>query len=118
MKERVTMESKYTVAEGIKAGIRSCIDYEKGNKKAARKVVIKIKPVQKYTAAEIKAVRDKTNLTQQLFSNVLGVSVRTVEAWERGVNQPNGSARRILEMLEANPAIADKFTVVEAGIKR
>jgi putative transcriptional regulator len=108
------MEPKYTVSEGIKAGILSCIEFENGNKKVARKVNIKVKPVQKYTAEEVKVIRNKTNLTQQLFGLVMGVSVRTVEAWERGVNQPNGSASRMLEMIEANPAIANEFATVES----
>ena len=107
------MKNKYTISEGIKAGILSSLAYENGDKKAARKVTVKIKPVQKFTAEQVKAVRGKTNLTQQLFGRVIGVSVRTVEAWESGVNQPNGSASRILEMIEENPAIVKEFAVIE-----
>ncbi len=55
------MELKYTVAEGIKAGVLSCIDYQNGNKKAARKVVVKVKPVQKHTTD--KSRRRATKLT-------------------------------------------------------
>lgn len=107
------MKANYKVSEGIKAGILSAIEYENGNKNAARKVTVKIKPVQKFTAEQVKALRGKTNLTQLLFGRVLGVSVRTIEAWESGVNQPNGSASRILEMIKENPAIVKEFAVIE-----
>lgn len=105
---------KLSVAEGIKQGLLQCLAYERGDKSAAREVVVKYMPVQKYSAAEIKAVREKARLTQFLFANALGVSVRTVEAWESGVNTPSGPASRLLDLIDAEPSIVHRFSMVTA----
>lgn len=78
--------------------LQQAIDYKHGNKKAARSVVRAIH-VPEYNAADVVAVRRKLNLTQQGLANVVGVSPRTVEAWEAGRNQPSGSARHMLYLL-------------------
>ncbi len=35
-----------------------------------------------------------------LFAQYLGVSPKTVEAWEAGKNKPSGSSSRLLELLD------------------
>ena len=39
-------------------------------------------------------------MSQRLFASYLGVSVKTVEAWENGTNHPSGSAKRLISLLE------------------
>jgi len=39
-------------------------------------------------------------MTQVLFANYMGVSLKTVEAWEKGTNRPTGTACRLISMLE------------------
>ena len=39
-------------------------------------------------------------MTQHVFADFLGVSVKTVEAWERGRNHPTGPACRLIKILE------------------
>lgn len=84
--------------ELLTESLQQAIDYKQGNKKAARSTVLAI-DVQDYNAADVVAVRRKLNLTQQGLANVVGVSTRTVEAWEAGRNKPNGSARHLLYLL-------------------
>lgn len=45
---------------------------------------------------------------QKSFAGYLGVSEKTVEAWEAGVNHPSGAASRILSMMEMD----SDFTVI------
>ena len=78
--------------------LQQAIAYKRGNKKAARSVTRTIN-VPEYKAADVVAVRRKLNLTQRGLANAVGVSPRTVEAWEAGANQPNGSARHMLYLL-------------------
>lgn len=33
----------------------------------------------------------------------MGVSVKTVQAWESGRNKPNGSSARLLQILQVSP---------------
>lgn len=78
--------------------LNQAIDYKKGNRKAARRVV-RVIEVPEFTPADVLAVRSKLQLTQKGLAAVVGVSPRTVEAWEAGTNQPNGSARNLLYLL-------------------
>jgi len=50
-------------------------------------------------------------LSQSLFSSVLGVSVKTVEAWESGRNIPRGTAQRMLALIDKEPEIIRKHII-------
>ncbi|MBQ6128492.1 MAG: helix-turn-helix domain-containing protein, partial [Lachnospiraceae bacterium] len=68
-----------------------------------------IKPIKKYDSDGIKRIRKSLNLTQALFAGVLGVSPKTVEAWESGRNIPMGPASRVLDLLAEDKELADRF---------
>ena len=46
-----------------------------------------------------------------LFSEFMGVSVKTVEAWESGRNIPMGPASRVLDLLSEDKTVADRFVM-------
>lgn len=102
-----------TVFEEIKAGLEQAIEYERGNLKA-RTTVISIEPLAHYTAEDIKRIRMSTDLTQRMFASFMGVSVKTVEAWESGRNRPEGPACRILAMIEKNPQFPRMSGIISA----
>jgi putative transcriptional regulator len=43
----------------------------------------------------------------------MGVSEKTVEAWEAGVNHPSGAASRILSMMELDNNLTKKYPFVQ-----
>ena len=86
--------------EDLKEGLQEAIDFEKGKGKAKTTTYI-IDPVRSYSNVEIKAVRNKAGMTQAVFANYLGVSKKTVEAWELGRTHPTGPANRLIEMLDS-----------------
>ena len=90
------------IFDDIKLGLEQAIDYEKGNLKA-KKTTMTIQPLESFSSKEIKAIRAETGMTQALFAQYLGVSVKTVEAWEAGRNQPEGAARRMLALTRRDP---------------
>lgn len=49
------------------------------------------------------AARHKVGLSQKEFAEVMGVSVRTLQAWERGVRKPSGSAVTLLKIAAQQP---------------
>ena len=59
-----------------------------------------ISPVTKYSNKEIKAIRNKAGMTQTVFADYMGVSKKTVEAWELGRTHPTGPAYRLLNILD------------------
>jgi len=49
------------------------------------------------------AVRRKLGLTQAQFAALIGTSVRTLQNWEQGHRQPEGTARALLRVAEKHP---------------
>jgi len=88
-----------TVFESIIKGLNEAIESERGNLKLTRRLV-HIEEVPVYTSENIKSFRNKLNLSRNVFAELLGVSQKTVEAWEAGTNVPNRSTRRLLQILD------------------
>ena len=84
----------------IMAGLTESLEYAKGNTSKARKVSISIAELPTFHDKEIKKIREDLNLSQKNFAFVLGVSPKTVEAWESGRNIPQGTAQRFLQILQ------------------
>ncbi|MBQ1985679.1 MAG: helix-turn-helix domain-containing protein, partial [Clostridia bacterium] len=91
-----------SVFNEIKAGLNEAIEFEKGNLKANTRT-LSVTPIEVFTASEIKDIRNTAGMTQALFAKYLGVSLKTVEAWEAGRNQPSGAACRMLAITKRDP---------------
>lgn len=62
-----------------------------------------VRQPKRYTAAQIKKIRQKTSLSQPVFASILGVSVNAYRNWEQGRNTPSMIACRFLEIIEDDP---------------
>lgn len=98
--------------DDIKTGLNQAIAFEQGKEKG-KITVLSIHPVDRFSAEEIKQIRMDTGMTQALFAEYMGVSVKTVEAWESGRNHPEGTACRLLSMTRNDPMFPVKSGVVE-----
>jgi putative transcriptional regulator len=96
------------VYESITQGLTEAVDYQQ-EKITARKTKLIIKPVSTFNNSDIKRIRQKTGLSQVMFAGSLGVSPKTVEAWENGRNKPEGTARRLLEVVQDDPGFLSRF---------
>lgn len=99
------------VYDGIMQGLEEAVAYSEGKGKA-RSNTMTVSPVPDFEAKEIKSIRNELGMTQVLFAGFMGVSAKTVEAWEAGRNMPNGPARRILSMLKTDPTLPQKFNII------
>ena len=63
---------------------------------------VSIKPLEPKDSTELKKIREKYHLSQGAFAEILGVSRKTIEAWEHG-GVASKPACRILQLLEMNP---------------
>lgn len=97
--------------ESIMEGLNEALEDSK-NPTLPRKTVT-IEPLKNYKPAEIKSIRLSTGMTQKLFANYMGVSYKTIEAWESGTNNPNGSAKRLLTMMEMNTNLTKEYPFVK-----
>ncbi len=102
--------SKYY--EDLVASIEEAIIDARSSEEGLKRRIVTVMPVKLYKAEEIKEIRKKTGLSQKLFASYLGVSNKTVEAWESGVNQPSGAASRILHMMEMDRNLIEEFPFV------
>ncbi|MCP4219220.1 MAG: helix-turn-helix domain-containing protein, partial [bacterium] len=54
----------------------------------------------------------RLGLSQATFARVIGVSKKTVEAWESGRNDPQGPAQRILMFLEKDSSFLERYQLI------
>jgi hypothetical protein len=98
--------------DDLKQGLEEAIAYEKGSGKARVKTYM-IMPVKEYTNKEIREIRMKAGMTQSVFAAYMGVSKKTVEAWECGRTHPTGPVFRLLDVLTAEDLDQTEFVIVK-----
>ncbi|MBP3267794.1 MAG: helix-turn-helix domain-containing protein [Ruminococcus sp.] len=101
-----------TLFDDLQEGLLQAIDYAKGTG-TAKVVTYKIDPVTDLNNEQIRQIRIKAQMTQNVFADYLGVSVKTVEAWERGRTHPTGPACRLMMMLSNDQLQSLPFISVE-----
>jgi len=73
-----------------------------------------VHPVKEYQPHEIKALREKHHYTQSFFGEYLGVSLKTIQSWEAGINKPTGTTLRLFQVMEQEPRVLDKYILADA----
>jgi len=94
--------------DDLKQGLEEAISYEQGNGKAKVKRY-HIIPVTEYSNSKIREIRLDAGMTQTVFASYMGVSQKTVEAWEGGRSHPNGPACRLLSILDKEKSYTPAF---------
>lgn len=98
--------------DDLKQGLEEAIAYEKGVGEATTRTYT-IRPVREYTGKEIRDIRMKAGMTQKVFASYMGVSPKTVEAWEHGTTHPTGPVFRLLELLDSKEIDDVRYVVAE-----
>ena len=101
-----------TLFDDLQEGLLQAIDYANGEG-PAHVVTYKIDPVAKLDKDQIRAIRKNAQMTQHVFADYLGVSVKTVEAWECGRTHPTGPAYRLMSFLENGQIQTLPFVSIE-----
>jgi putative transcriptional regulator len=52
---------------------------------------------------DVKAIREKTGLSQAQFAQQFALNRRTLQQWEQGKAAPDGAVRAYLTVIERNP---------------
>ena len=89
---------------GIMEGLNEALACEKGKASAetfSRK--------QSLPEVSVLKVRTSLSMTQKAFAEVLGVSCRTVEAWECGKNTPSPTAKKLIYLIQEDHSLVDKL---------
>lgn len=69
-------------------------------------------PMAEVSAEEVKAVREKLNLSQSVFALRLRTKIKTLQNWEQGRARPNAQASLLIKMLERYPDTAQRLEAV------
>ncbi len=86
----------------IISGLNDAIVYTKGDKKRGVETVFNVPDI------DVKMVRENTGLTQDAFSNLFAIKIRTLRDWEQGRRKPTPPARILLAIIYLNPQIVKK----------
>lgn len=57
----------------------------------------------------VKELRKKLKMSQSIFATTLGVTKKTIEKWEQGVNPIKGCSARLLYLIYRNPDIIEQL---------
>ncbi|MEZ3460998.1 MAG: helix-turn-helix domain-containing protein [Lachnospiraceae bacterium] len=102
-----------SVYESIITGLNEAIEDAKSEEKKLVRRRLDITPVKEYQADEVRRIRNSTGMSQKTFASYIGVSDKTVEAWEAGTNHPSGAASRLLSMMEMDKNLIEEFPFVK-----
>ena len=101
------------LGENLLEAMNQALDHAKGEVvEGVRTRKVTITPVPHYKGEKIKSIRNKLHLSQKAFAFALGVSNKTVEAWESGKNEPAGSAQRLIDMLMIDDRLLEKYNII------
>lgn len=89
---------------GIMSGLEEALAYEKGTAKAD--TIARKRSLPDVNVAE---ERMRLNMTQKGFAKILGVSKRTVEAWESGKSNPSPTARNLIYLISQDHSLVLKL---------
>lgn len=87
----------------LKSSLNEAIQYHKGKKNLKTLDLVIPDPPNPMRAKDIVKLRASLKMSQSIFSEILNVSVKTVQAWEAGRRQPAQSALRLLEIIRDHP---------------
>lgn len=90
--------------DGIMDGLNEALAYTKG--KATADTFARKRSLPVVNVAEI---RSALSMTQKAFAEILGVSCRTVEAWESGKSTPTPTAKKLMFLIQEDHSLVQKL---------
>lgn len=89
---------------GIMDGLQEALAHSKG--RASAETLVRKRSLPDVDAFQIRSALD---MTQKAFAELLGVSCRTVEAWESGRSTPTPTAKKLMHLIEQDHSIVDRI---------
>lgn len=93
----------------LEESVNQLNEYAQGKSDNVEVITYKLNDLPKIDVETVKELRIELGATQKTFSEILGVSIRTVESWEIGRSTPNGSATRLMQLMLNNYSIKQSF---------
>lgn len=84
-------------------GLEEALAYSRGDKDAGRARTVRVPD-----HIDVKAVREKLNMSQPAFAIKFGIPLATLRNWEQGRRRPEAMARVLLRIIDDNPDIVER----------
>ncbi|MGH7888978.1 MAG: helix-turn-helix domain-containing protein [Thermodesulfobacteriota bacterium] len=78
-------------------GAEQALAYLKGDKTKGRAYKVRARDI------NVKAIREKLGMTQEVFSETFAIPVSTLKKWETNLRVPEGPTKAYLTVIEKNP---------------
>lgn len=111
MAENMEVFENFKFGEALIKSLEEAVAFKNGDKRKARIIVREI-PTPIYTGKDVKRIRESLNMSQAGFALALGVSKRTVEAWEIGKSAPSNSSNKLLYLVEKDKKIIEQLVAL------
>jgi putative transcriptional regulator len=103
----------FDFGKALTHSLKQALDFENGEKTQARIAVREIEtPI--YKGTDVRSIRNNLRLSQNGLALALGVSKRTVEAWEAGKNNPSNTTNKLLYLIEKRRELLDLLILPKA----
>lgn len=89
--------SKSTLADDLIDGFRQAIAHNR------EEIRLRTRQIYVFDDVDIKAIRQKSGLSQNEFALLYGFNPRTLQQWEQGRNQPDQALRAYLTLIGRDP---------------
>ena len=99
---------KRNLFEELKSGLEDVKAFEE-EKITLKTMTIEPQERKVLEADEIRAIRDKYNMSRAIFANFLRISTRTLEKWELGTSRPNEQATTLLALTNLYPDMFERL---------
>jgi putative transcriptional regulator len=100
----------------LEKSLKQAVAFERGDTSSARIAVCEI-PSPAYSGSDVRRMREDFCLSQIGLAIALGVSKRTVEAWEAGKSKPSNVANRLIYLLLKNRELLDLLVMPKTRYK-
>ena len=95
------------ISEGFDA-----LSKHRTGKATLRSVEVSVKAAPEIAAHELKAIREKLNLSRTVFAHYLRTNPRTLENWEQGRAKPNAQAALLIHLVDKYPDTVKRLASV------
>lgn len=89
-------------------GLTAYKEFTEGKRTLRTETIERLEPLH-ISAQEVRAIRDKLNLSQAVFAQKLRTSVKTYQGWEQGKSNPNPQATLLLKLVDQSPQLFEQI---------
>lgn len=86
------------------SGDREVVERSSVTRRALTVREVTVPPPERPSPARIREIRDRLDVSQAVFGELLNVSRSTVRAWEQGQRSPDGPSLRLLQVAADRPS--------------